>query len=51
MERLGFQVVRKKSNTDRFAGDEDKVLDLLARVTTISVEILTVVAAIQSAMS
>jgi predicted helicase len=41
--------IRAKFNTYRFADYKDKVIDLLARVTTVSVETMKIVAAMQRA--
>lgn len=41
--------IREKFNTDRFADYKDKVIDLLARVATVSVETMKIVAAMRQA--
>jgi predicted helicase len=41
--------IHETSNADRFADCKSKVIDLLARLTTISVETMTIVAAMTSA--
>jgi len=39
--------IREKFDTYRFADHKEKVIDLLARVTTVSVETVRIVAAMQ----
>ena len=41
--------IREKFNTYRFADYKEKVIDLLARVTTVSVETVRIVQAMRSA--
>lgn len=41
--------IRAKFNTYRFADDKDKVIDLLARVTTVSIETMKIVGAMRQA--
>jgi predicted helicase len=41
--------IREKFDTYRFADHKEKVIDLLARVTTVSVETVRIVAAMKAA--